>query len=179
MTTTISPPIRVAAFVGIVAAAALGLGLFLLGRSTDPATLPPPPAHVARQVSAKPARPPVKHPAKPRPRTFQTPVSGFPRAVDRAFRTHRVVVLVVFMPGASVDAVVRREARAGAVATGAGFVQVSASNNALATAVLARTGVLPAPAVVVVRRPGVVVAKLGVTDREAVAQAVAQAKRPR
>jgi hypothetical protein len=89
-----------------------------------------------------------------------------------------VVVLTVYIPGASVDAVVRKEARAAAVATRSGYVQVSALNDALATEVLAKTGVLPSPAVVVVRRPGVVVARLGVTDRETVEQAVAQAKHP-
>jgi hypothetical protein len=177
----------VAAYVGVVAAAAIGLGLFLLGRSTDPATLPPP-AHVARHAPTKEAHAPtrqarhqVKHPkkvttAKPRTTRFTTAPSGFPRAVDRAFRAHRVVVLVVYMPGAGVDAVVRREARAGAAAARAGFVQVSALNNALATEVLAKTGILPDPAVVVIRKPGVVVATLGVTDRETVEQAVAQAR---
>jgi hypothetical protein len=180
VTTTISPPIRVAAYVGIVAAAAIGLGLFLLGRTTDPATLPPPPTHVARHVSVKPThttRPgPVTHAAKAKPTRFATAPSGFPRAVDRAFRTHRVVVLVVYMPDAGVDAVVRKEARAAASASRAGYVQVSALNNALATEVLAKTGVLEDPAVVVIRKPGVVVATLGVTDRETVEQAVAQAR---
>jgi hypothetical protein len=225
VTTTISPPIRIAALVGVIAAAAIGLGLYLLGRPVDPATLPPPPVHVPRHVSVKPAHAAPTHKATthkpathragtthraathktaahkttthraatqrpathrsttqratPRPKTFATQPSGFPTAVDRAFRTHRVVVLVVYMPGASVDAVVRKEARAGAAATGAGFVQVSALNNALATEVLAKTGVLPEPAVLVLRRPGVVVATLGVTDRQTVVQAVAQAKHPR
>jgi hypothetical protein len=192
MSTTISPPIRIAAILGVTVAAALGIGLFLLGRTVDPATLPPPPAHVTRHVSVKPAharathrtktaathqtKTPATHRTKPRARHFATPVSGFPSAVDRAFRTHRVVVLVVFIPGASVDAAVRKEARAAAIATHSGFVQVSALNNALATEVLAKTGVLPAPAVVVVRRPGRVVATLGVTDRETVMQVVAQAR---
>jgi len=218
VTTTISPPIRIAAFVGVIAAAAIGLGLYLLGRPVDPAMLPPPPVHVPRHVPVKPAhasathkpathktathkptthraathRPATHrattqkathrattHRAAPRSKTFATPPSGFPTAVDRAFRTHRVVVLVVYIPGASVDAVVRREARAGAAATGAGFVQVSALNNALATEVLAKTGVLPEPAVLVLRRPGVVVTTLGVTDRQTVVQAVTQAKHPR
>jgi hypothetical protein len=225
VTTTISPPIRIAALVGVIAAAAIGLGLYLLGRPVDPATLPPPPVHVPRHVPVEPAHAAPAHKAtthratthkagtthraathkatthratthraathRPathrsttrratqRPKNFATQPSGFPTAVDRAFRTHRVVVLVVYMPGASVDAVVRREARMGAAATGAGFVQVSALNNALATEVLANTGVLPEPAVLVLRRPGVVVATLGVTDRQTVVQAVRQAKHPR
>jgi hypothetical protein len=90
---------------------------------------------------------------------------------------HRVVVLLVYMPGSGVDALVRKEARAGAIASRAGYVPVSALNNAVAGQVVAKTGVLPDPAVVVIRRPGVVVATLGVTDRETVAHAVAQAKK--
>jgi hypothetical protein len=88
-----------------------------------------------------------------------------------------VVVLVVYMPGSGVDALVRKEARAGAIASGAGYVPVSALNNLVAGQVVAKTGVLPDPAVLVVKRPGIVAATLGVTDRETVAHAVAQAKR--
>jgi hypothetical protein len=178
---TISPPIRVFAVLGIIAAAGLGLFLFMLGRSADtdasmaPVTPPSATASHTRQSPETPARP--THRSKPQPTHFQTPASGFPKAVDRAFRKHRVVVLVVYMPGSSVDAVVRKEARAGAIASRAGYVPVSALNGVAAGRLVAKTGVLPDPAVVVVRRPGVVAATLGVTDRETVEQAVAQAKR--
>jgi hypothetical protein len=40
-----------------------------------------------------------------------------------------------------------------------------------------KTGVLPDPAVLVVRRPGVVAAKLSVSDRLTISQTVAQARR--
>jgi hypothetical protein len=176
VTTTISPPVRIVAGFGVIVAAALGLWLYTLGRSADPETTSPPPAHVAQRTPAKPAQPPErKQAARPR-RQVQIAPTGFPSAVDRAFRRHRVVVVAVFMPGAHVDALVRGEARAGAIASGAGFVDVSAANNAVASQLIAKTGVLPDPAVVVVKRPGVVVATLGVTDRETVVQAVAQAK---
>jgi hypothetical protein len=87
-----------------------------------------------------------------------------------------VVVVVVYTPGAAVDSVVRAEARAGARAARAGFVPLSALSARLVQPLVAKTGVLPSPAVVVVRRPDVVAAELGVTDSETVAQAVAQAR---
>jgi hypothetical protein len=179
---TISPPIRVFALLGVILATALALFLFIAGRSaTTSGEIASPVTPSTRQVKthapatrthAKPT-----HPAKPRTTHFQTRRSGFPTAVDRAFRSHRVVVLVVYMPGSSVDALVRKEARAGAISSGAGYVPVSAANGRVAGQLVAKTGVLPDPAVVVVERPGVVQATFGITDRETVAQAVAQAKR--
>ena len=174
---TISPPIRVFAIVGVIAAAGVGLALFMLGRSTDTTgAVTPPTTQTAATRHGTPARIQPLQRAKPRTAHFTTPASGFPRAVDRAFRSHRVVVMAVYMPGSSVDALVRREARAGAIASGAGYVPVSALNDRTAGALVAKTGVLPDPAVVVVRRPGVVTATLGVSDRETVEQAVAEAR---
>jgi len=72
---------------------------------------------------------------------------------------------------------VRAEARAAAVKSRAGYVAISALNESLVRSVVAKTGVLPAPAVLIVKRPGVVTATLSVTDRAAIAQAVAQARR--
>jgi hypothetical protein len=103
--------------------------------------------------------------------------SGFPVPVDRALRQRRVVVVAVYMPRASVDAVVRAEAQAAAASTGAAFVAVSAADETVMRPLVSKVGVFSDPAVLVVRRPGVVVAELGVTDRATVAQAVAQARR--
>ena len=170
---TISPPIRVFALLGALAATGLAAFLFLVGRSgseTVPVTRP--------VVKTRPVVP--KTPAKTPQRTQQLSVqtkSGFPLPVDRALRRHRVVVVVVYMPGSGVDSVVRAEARAGARRSRAGFVAISALSEPLVRPLVAKTGVLPDPAVVIVKRPGVVTATFGVTDRETVAQAVAQAKR--
>jgi TPP-dependent indolepyruvate ferredoxin oxidoreductase alpha subunit len=103
--------------------------------------------------------------------------SGFPLEVDHALRYSRVVVVAVTVPGAPVDTLVRREARAGAQASRAGFVALSASNERAVSALVAKTGVLPAPAVVIVKRPGVVTSTFSVTDAGTIAQAVAQASR--
>jgi hypothetical protein len=103
--------------------------------------------------------------------------SGFPAPVDRALRQKKVVVVAVYMPRASVDLVVRAEAQAAAARAGAGFVALRATNERVMRPLVARVGMLSDPAVLVVRRPGVVVARLGVTDRGTIAQAVAQARR--
>jgi hypothetical protein len=180
VSTTLSPPIRVFAFAGAVVVVGLAAFLFLLGRGEgDTATTDEPIATPTTATTpTKPSTPTT--PATPRrttrPRAAALPPSGFPLPVHRALRRDRVVVVVVYTPGAAVDSVVRAEARAGARASRAGLVQMSALSERLVQPLVAKTGVLPSPAVVVLRRPGVVAAKLGVTDRETVAQAVAQAR---
>jgi hypothetical protein len=178
---TLSPPIRVFALVGVLVAVGLAAFLFLLGRGGGDAAADQP--LVTPAPATKPAKPtpaPAK-PAKPRrpapTRAAALPPSGFPRPVHRALRRNRVVVVVVYTPGAAVDSVVRAEARAGARASRAGLVQLSALSGRLVEPLVAKTGVLPSPAVVVLRRPDVVAATLSVTDSETVAQAVAQARR--
>ena len=175
---TISPPIRVFALAGGLVAVGLAAFFFLMGRSEDGSIAPPRPLARTTQETT-----PVK-PASPRvtvrvqkPRQVTAPASGFPLPVDRALRRNPVVVLVIYMPHASVDSLVRAEAKAGARTSGAGFVAVSALSERLVRTIVAKTGVLPDPAVVVLRRPGVVTATLSVTDRDTIAQAVAQARR--
>ena len=174
---TLTPPVRVAALVGALVATGLVAFVFLIGRGasdTDPSTASPQVTKPSTQRVGSPKVSPRQPAAKPRVLVTK---SGFPAPVDRALRRHGVVVVAVFIPGAAVDAVVRAEARAAAARTRAGFVPVSALNERLVRTLLARTGVLPDPAVVVVKRPGVVVATLSVTDRDTIAQAVAQSRR--
>ena len=174
---TLTPPVRVFALVGVFAAVGLAAFLFLLRPTGDDTA-----AAVTRPV-AKPAetttRPTPLPAPNPRatPRPAALPASGFPLPIHRALRRNPVVVVVVYLPGASVDSVVRREARAGARTARAGYVAVSALSERLVRPLVAKTGVLPDPAVLVLRRPGVVTTTLGVTDRQTVAQAVAQARR--
>jgi hypothetical protein len=179
VTATLSPPIRVFAGIGVLAAIGLGLFFFVLGRSgaTDVGTTAPLTTHAQKKSEGQRAPTSRAQTKKPATARVRTPASGFPAAVDRAFRKHRVVVLVVFMPRSPVDAVVLGEARAAAIATRAGYVPVNALNGRAAGLLLAKTGVLPDPAVVVIRRPGIVTATLGVTDRATVVQAVAEARR--
>ena len=176
VTATLSPPVRVFALVGAIAATGLAVFVFLSGRGvseTHSPTLATPVTKVAQRANA---------PAKLRPSAAVThpaarPRSGFPPAVDRALRYRRVVVVAITMPGAAVDALVLHEARAAAVRMRAGFVPISALDERVVEIVVAKTGVLPDPAVVVLRRPGVVAATLSVTDRDTIAQAIVQARR--
>ena len=177
---TLSPPIRVLALVGALAATGLAAFVFVLGRGASEPDLSAP---------VKPAQPtkPVKSATQPKaakatpPRTATPRVvvtkSGFPVPVDRALRRRGVVVVAVYVPHAAVDALVRKEARVAAAGSRVGFVAISALNERLVQSLVAKTGVLPAPAVLVIKRPGVVTATLSVTDRQTIAQAVAQARR--
>ena len=175
MSVTLSPPVRVAALVSALVLTGIGAFVFLLGaRSQDESVTPVAPAAQAVKAPAKPhATAPkpakakaVKHPLNP----------ALPIPVAKALRNRQVVVVAVYIPGAAVDSFVRREARAGARMATAAFVPVSASSGNALDKIVAKTGVLPAPAVVIYKRPGVVVSTLGVADRETVAAAVAQAK---
>ena len=173
---TFSPPTRLTALVGALVLTGLAAVVFLLGRGAlagdgSAATTSTPIVHTP-QTAHKPngAKAPV---TKPKPRV----ASGFPARIDHALRYSRVVVVSVAMPGAAVDAVVRKEARDAARATHVAFVPLSALNERAVSGLMAKTGVLPDPAVVVVKRPGVVTATFSVTDAGTIAQAVAEARR--
>jgi hypothetical protein len=175
---TVSPPTRLTALVGALLLTCLAAVVFLLGRGAlagdgTAATTSTPVVHTPQTVpKANSAKAPAAK-AKTKPRV----ASGFPPRIDHALRYSRVVVVSVSMPGAAVDAVVRKEAREAAKAAHAAFVPVSALNERAVSGLMAKTGVLPDPAVVVVRRPGVVVATFSVTDAGTIAQAVAEARR--
>ena len=83
----------------------------------------------------------------------------------------------VSIPGAAVDAQVRSEARAAAKLGRAAFVPLSALNETAMSGLMAKTGVLPDPAVVIVKRPGTVVSTFSVADAGTIAQAIAEARR--
>jgi hypothetical protein len=169
---TVSPPTRVAALVGALVLTGLAAVFLLLGRSAIGGSASPgtsaPVMHAAPPTAHGPA-------AKPKPAPRQP--SGFPAPVDHALRYGKIVVVSVSMPGAAVDAQVRSEARAAAKASRAGFVRLSALNDRAMAQLMAKTGVLPDPAVVVVKRPGTVVAMFSVADAGTIAQAVAEARR--
>jgi hypothetical protein len=175
MSVTLTPPTRVAGLIGVVvlglAAIMLVVGRGLLGGDQTGAAVTP--TAVTKPAARAAAAPKPAATQRPRPRVS----SGFPAKIDHALRYSRVVVVSVSMPGGAVDAIVRREARAAAKATRAGFVAISATNERAVSGLVAKTGVLHAPAVVIVRRPGVVTTTFSVTDAGTVAQAVAQARR--
>jgi hypothetical protein len=174
---TLTPPIRVAALVGALVATGLVAFVFVMGRGvSESGTSTPvgPAAKSAPEQATTPHKP--NRPRASAPRVVVTK-SGFPAPVDRALRRRGVAVVAVYMPRAPVDALVRTEARAAAIESRVGFVAISALSERLVSLLVAKTGVLPAPSVLVIKRPGIVTATLGVTDRETIAQAVAQARR--
>ena len=198
----LSPTVRI--FVLVAGLAAVGGLLFMFtagrGASVNSTPLPPP----SRQASALPsAKSPTKTKAlttkasttkatapkatpkttapKPKATTKPTavpaaPPSGFPAAVDAAFRTHEVVVVSLVVPDARVDELAAAEAREGARAAGVGFLALNVLNEGVARALLTKLGGLEDPTLLVLKRPDVVVTKLpGFVDRETVAQAAANA----
>ncbi len=173
MSVTLNPPTRVTALVGALVLTGLAAVVFFLGRAAI--------GGESAAVTATPITKPTPQRAAPSkqvaPRAKARVASGFPAKIDHALRYSRVVVVSVSMPGAAVDAVVRREARAGAKASRAAFVAMSATNERAVSGLVAKTGVLPSPAVVIVRRPGVVATTFSVTDAGTIAQAVAEARR--
>ena len=177
MSLTLSPPIRVFALLGVLVATGVAAFVFLVARppsEAEPIASKTPPTRPVQKT-----KPATKVPARQtptRPAARQTK-SGFPAPVDRALRHNRVVVVAVYMPVAGVDSVVRREARAAAIFSRVGYVPISALSERLVRPLIARTGVLPDPAVVIVKRPGVVTTTLSVTDRDTIAQAIVQAKK--
>jgi hypothetical protein len=174
VTTTLSPPVQIFAILGVIAALGFAAFTFLSGGEASVAT----PAPVTSPApTPKAPTTPNRAARRPAPVQTTTTASGFPRPVNSALGKRRVVVVVVYMPGASVDRLVRADAKAAAQATGAGFVALSALNEKLMGSLVSKTGVLPDPAVLVVRRPGVVATTLSVSDRLTIAQSVAQARR--
>jgi hypothetical protein len=85
---------------------------------------------------------------------------------------HRVVVAVLYAPGANVDTLAVREARAGAALAGAGFVAVNVYDTHEIAPVTAQYAVRESPSILVfVRNRGAVKQFAGYLDRETVAQA--------
>ena len=102
---------------------------------------------------------------------------GLPVKVALALRTHSVVVVSLSSPGSGVDQMAAAEAKAGAVATHSGFVNVDVRNQRPGIAILHTLGIFDTPAVLVVKRPGAVYSDFkGFVDRDVVAQAVADAR---
>ncbi len=175
MTTTLSPPVQIFAVLGVIGALGFAAFTFLSSGEASVAT----PAPVSPVKRTAPTTPAPTTPARTQPRAVETTTtaSGFPRPINQALGKRRVVVVMVYMPGASVDRLVRADAKAAARATGAGFVALSALNERMMGSLVSKTGVLPDPAVLVVRRPGVVATTLSVSDRLSISQAVAQARK--
>jgi hypothetical protein len=118
-----------------------------------------------------------KHHAKPKPAVFRgNPVyANLPAPLQWELAHHKVVVVSIYNPRSSVDAISVAEAHQGAVDAKVGFLLVNVLDNKVAgllTALLPGGGLLPDPGVLVYRAPGNVALRIdGFADRNAVAQA--------
>lgn len=138
-----------------------------------------PVAKPAPAAAAKPAPMPTPAPAAkptPKPAAPVASASGLPASIDAALAANKVVVVSLYVPGATVDEMATAEARAGAQLVGAGFVALNVFDETSAKLLLVKLGMLEGPSVLVFKRPGEVAVRMaGFADRETVAQAAASA----
>ena len=201
---SLSPRVRILAAAVFLAVAALAAGFMLLGGSPGSSQAavkvikPLHPVNKAAKTAAKkavakpktkvPAKKPVKKFARKsaRPAVPAGPavIDGMPAALAHALASHAVVVVSLYAPRSSVDAMATDEAKHGAALAGAGFVAfnvadekiVSPLTSLLTGAQTAADRVLDGPAVLVFQRPRTLFVRFnGFADRDTVAQAAANA----
>jgi hypothetical protein len=159
----------------LVFAVVLGGGYFAV---THRSTTQTSKAQTTPAVTAPAQTTPAPSKVHPQPATaakFDT--HGLPVKVALALRKHSIVVVSLSSPGAGVDQLAAAEAKAGAVATHSGFVNLDVRHQRPGIAILHKLGIVDTPAVLVVKRPGAVYSDFkGFVDRDVVAQAVADAR---
>ena len=160
--------LRVLLPVAILGILGLGVGAFATTRSTpDTSNADAVAARIAaKQVTKTPT------PSKPiqKPSRQLTPL-------ESALRTHSVVVVLFYAPGDDYDTIQARETRAGALAAKAGFLALKVTKNPQIAALAAEYDIREAPATVIFTRgPRVAYRVAGYMDRQAVAQAAADAR---
>ncbi len=160
MNLTISPPIKILALVGLIAAVAFVASTMLLGHSATPtrtSTAQPHSGRIVHHVPAAPAPhvtakkhattvPPAhagaKSHAKSIVKTHAKPAKAatrgnlvyadLPAPLQWELALHKIVVVSLYNPNADVDAISVAEAHAGATDAGAGFLLVNVLDNKLA-----------------------------------------------
>lgn len=192
MTFTLSPPVRIAALLGVLAAVLIGGGLTMLGRGGATEAVPhainPHPFGTKKKPgAAAPAKKPAVTAGKPKTTPVAPPVrraperpsavlvalkAGLPLPIARALGQHSVVVVSLYNPYSQVDGISFAEARAGARLAGVGFVPLNVLSQAQIGKLTEQLGLLPNPGLLIYVRPSTLAAKLlGFTDKETVAQA--------
>ncbi len=162
---TLSTPVKVVALAGLCCALALA-GLLLLVAARHRSATP----SVAAVDLPAPA-----HRVAPKPQLHL--VAGLPAPLHRALERSRTVVAVVYAPHLARDVSVLAAGLQGAQDAHVGFAPLDVSRRAVALSLATWRPQAADPAVLVVRRPGVVVTELdGWSDRAMVAQAAADAR---
>jgi hypothetical protein len=161
--------LRVLLPVAILGILGLGIGAFATTRSApETSSADAVAARIAAKQNTKTQKP-SKPANKPSPQV--SPLEG-------ALRRHSVVVVLFYAPGDDYDTIQARETRAGALAAKAGFLALNVTKNQQVAALAAEYDVREAPATLVFTRgPRVAYRVAGYMDRQAVAQAAADAHR--
>jgi len=194
VTFTLSPPVRYAALLGLLAALLVGGGMTVLShRESSVATPhvikhhPFGPGATKRATTTKPK----KHATKPKvrptvpaaPKALVQPsaviaalAAGLPTVIATALGRHQTVVVALYNPYSEVDGIAFAEARAGAKIAGVGFVPLNVLSEAQVGNLTQVLGLLPDPGMLIYIRPGTLVARIsGFADKETVAQAAQNA----
>jgi len=197
VTFTLSPPIRYAALLGLVAALLIGGGMTVLGHRESSVATPHVIKHhpfgpglkkatvAPKRHSAKATKPKATPAAAPAPKAALRPsaviaalAAGLPNAIATALGRHQTVVVSLYNPYSQVDGIAFAEARAGAKIAGVGFVPLNVLSEAQVGKLTEVLGLLPDPGLLVYIRPGTLVARIsGFADKETVAQAAQNAAR--
>ena len=203
MTFALSPPVRYAALLGLLAALLVGGGMTVLshgessvaphvikhhpfGSGLKKKTTTPLPkkhnAHAAKPKVTKPKAtqtlPTVARAAKQRAAVAAAIAAGLPNAVASALGRQRIVVVSIYNPYSEVDGISFAEARAGAQIAGVGFVGLNVLSQAQVGKLTETLGLLPDPGLLVYTRPGTLIARIsGFADKETVAQLAQNAAR--
>jgi hypothetical protein len=198
VTVSLSPPVRIVALLGLVAALALAGGFMLLGRSSD-AAAPKPivikhhpfgPGATKKAPAAKPAatstpavKPASKAALRPAPAVHKAAAkpaaelaalaAGLPAPVAKALGRAPVVVVELTDPQSEVDGIAYAEAGAGAALAGVPFVPLNVLSQRDVGKLTEQFGsTLPEPGLLVYARPARLAVRIdGFVDKETVAQA--------
>jgi len=198
VTFALSPTVRYAALLALLAAVLIGGGMTMLGHGGSPAATPHAIKHhpfgvgLKKQTAAAPKKRST-HAAKPKatPHVSAAPkaperqsavlaaiAAGLPNSIAAALGRQRVVVVSIYNPYSEVDGIAFAEARAGAKNAGVGFVGLNVLSQAQVGKLTQTLGLLPDPGFLVYTRPGTLVSRInGFADKETVAQAAQNAAR--
>jgi hypothetical protein len=191
---SLNPRVRILAAAGFAAMLALLGGFMLLGGGSSSSAAVPviKPLHPVKKHVAAPAAPKAKAPSKKvlakarvkRKAHVPAVIGGMPSALALALRSHSVVVVSLYTPDSSVDAMATEEARHGAEVAHAGFVAFSVADEKVVSPLTSLlTGaptpadrVLDGPATLVFIRPNSLFVRLnGFADSDTIAQAATNA----
>jgi hypothetical protein len=158
------------ALIGIIALVAAFAALMVVrsGLIGGSSTTSPPVAIPTHRTT--PATPPAAQHKPVKPKVVL--LTGLPKPIAHALLYSKVVVVSLYAGPAKSDRPVVGEARIGARSAGAGFVAMNVIDDRKAAALVPFVGSVSAPTMIVVRRPGKIVARFeGSIDSAIVAQA--------